>query len=372
MKVIAHRLPEVYERKHGKLDDLRPITHDSERHNDWISTTTTLYNPNDGLVYLGLTQMDGDIFYSFDPKTGKSWCLDYLSIRVAEEVKIHRSMAIGPDGRIYSGTAGLVQIPNRNAAPGGQIWAYDTKKKEYEVFGIPSPRDYIQHIVFDFERRMAYGCTYPVPFFFAFDLDARETKLSTFIGCYPHRSAVAPDGTVWTGYSMSADAGSGDNFLLSYDPGKNDVTFHKTSLPQVGVTDMKQIDDAETFSDGLVYFGTVNGGFSRLDPKTGEIEWLGKPNRGMRLCGIVEGKDGLIYVATGAYYGMKGDDAHTHIYSYDRKKKHFADLGRIFDPDFGDRCVVVHSLTQGDDGTLWVGETDNAERSGCLWECRLD
>ena len=371
MKVTAHPLAEVYIGKLSKANDLRSITHSKDHSNDWISTTTTLYNPNDGLVYLGLTQMDGDIFYSFDPETHVAKCLNYLSVRVAEEVKIHRSLAVGPDGRLYSGSAGLISIPTRNDAPGGQIWAYDPKTGEYEVFGIPAPHDYVQHVVFDFERQMAYGCTYPVPFFFAFDMKARETKLLTFIGCYPHRSAVAPNGTVWTGYSMSADAGSGDNMLMSYDPDTNKATFHKHSLPQVGQQDMKQIDDAETLSDGLIYFGTVDGGFSRLDPETGEVEWLGKPARGMRLCGIVEGTDGLIYIATGAYYAMKGDDAHTHIFSYDRKTKHFEDLGRIYDPVFGDGCVVVHSLTQSDDGTLWVGETDNNYRSGCLWECRL-
>ena len=68
---------------------------------------------------------------------------------------------------------------------------------------------------------------------------------------------------------------------------------------------------------------------------------------------------------------MSEDDAPTRIFTYDRRTNQFTGLGRIYDPDFGDANAVVHSLSIGDDGTLWVGETDNPKRSGCLWECRV-
>jgi len=372
MKVKAYPLPEVFEHKFGKVDDLRSITHDRERHNDWVSTTSTLYNPNDGLVYVGLTNMTGDILYSFDPSTGKSTCLDYGSIRVDEEVKVHRSFQLAPDGRVFSASAGLINVRTRDACPGGQVWSYDPERREYEVYGIPCPHDYIQHVVVDFDRQMAYGCTYPVPWFFAFDLKKRVTKRKTYIGAYPHRSAVADNGHVWTGYSMSADISDGENMLMSYDPDNDEITWHDKSLPTTAAKhDNKQIDDIVNLDDGYLYAGTVNGAFCRIDPKTADVEWLGKPARGMRLCGIDEGTDGLIYMATGAYYGMKKDDAPTHIYAYDRDTKHFTDLGVIYDPEFDDLCVSVHSLSIDDDNTLWVGETDNADRSGCLWECRV-
>ena len=35
----------------------------------WISPTCVCYNPTDGLVYVGLTALDRDIFYTFDPAT---------------------------------------------------------------------------------------------------------------------------------------------------------------------------------------------------------------------------------------------------------------------------------------------------------------
>ena len=369
MKVKAHPIPEVFERTMGKIDDLRAVMYDKSQ--NWISTTTTLYNPADGLVYLGLTQMGGDIFYAFDPATGKSECLDYLSIRGEQEVKIHRSLQLGPDGRLYGGTAGLINLRIRDTSPGGQLWAYDPKTKEYEVFGIPVPHDYIQHVAYDFDRQMVYGCTYPVPWFFAFDLTTRQTKRATYNGSYPHKTAVDDKGRAWTGYSLSSDISTGENFLMTYDPATNDITWHEHGLPVTAFKgDNRQIDDIANLGDGYLYVASVNGGFSRIDPDTAEVEWLGKPARGMRLCGMDIGADGLIYLATGANYGMSGDDAHTHMYTYDRGTKHFTDLGRIYDPEFGDGCVVVHSLSLGDDGTMWVGETDNGTRSGCLWECR--
>jgi len=371
MKVYAHPLPEVFERTHGKLDDIRTITHDRNRSNEWISTTTTLFNPHNGLVYAGLTHQGGDVLYAYDPKTGKATCCDYLSIRIKNEVKIHRSLLLGPDKRVYGATAGLINLRIRDESPGGQVWAYDPKTKQYEVYGVPAPHDYIQHVVFDWERQMAYGCTYPVPWFFALDMKTRTTKKCSYIGCYPHRSVIDDRGRVWSGYSLSADISTGECFMMSYDPETNEITWHEVSLPAVGTKDNKQIDDAINLGDGYVYFSSTEGGFSRLNPEKVEFEWLGKPWRGMRLCGIGEGPDGLIYLLTGAFYGMKGDDAHTHVFTYDRKTKHFTDLGRIYDPEFNDGCAVVHHLSIGSDGTLWVGETDNDKRSGYLWECRV-
>lgn len=371
MKVTAHPIPEVIESNVGPVADLRAITHDPSNSEQWLSTTTTLFNPNDGLVYLGLTHQGGDILYRFDPGTGKSECLDYKSIRVDREVKVHRSLELAPDGRLFGGSAGLITMKDRESVPGGQIWSFDPETKEYDVYGIPSPGDYIQHITVDFDRMLAYGGTYPVPFFFVYDLKARKTIHQTFIGALPHKTAIDDNGRAWTGYSPSADVSVGEDYLMSYDPDTDKVTFHDAQLPGVGQTDNKQIDDIMNLGDGYIYMGSVSGAFSRLNPDTLEVEWLGKPAPGMRLCGIDEGPDGLIYIATGAFYGQVGDDRNTRLFAFDRKTKQFTNHGIISDPDFGDVCSAVHSLSVGDDGTLWVGETDNGVRSGCLWECRV-
>jgi hypothetical protein len=371
MQVISHPIRESFEKKHGKIDDLRSFTHGSAHSGDWISVTTTLFNSNDGLVYLGLTDMSGDIFYAMDPATGKSECLDYLSIRAKNEVKIHRSLQIAPDGKLCAGSAGLIDVRTRDESPGGQIWIYDPETRKYRVLGIPAEHDYVQHVTYDFERQLVYGATYPVPFFFVYDMTCRVTRRKTYIGAYPHRTVIADDGTVWTGYGMSADIANGLNMMMSYNPGTDEITWHEWSLPAVGQAgDNCQLDDAVNLGDGYLYFATVNGGFSRMDQKSGELEWLGKPARGMRICGIDEGSDGLIYLATGANYGLKGDDGLCGVWSFDRKTGHFANHGVLRDQN-GDECASVHSLTIGDDGRIWIGETDNGKRSGFLWECRL-
>ena len=369
---IAHPLPEVYERKHGKINDLRSITHNPKRGEDWIATTTTLFNPNDGLIYAGLTSRDGDILYSYDRSTGKATCCDYLSVRVEGEIKVHRSLELGPDGKLYSGSAGLVDRKTRDAHPGGQLWSYDPATGEYDVFGIPVPHDYVQHITVDFVRQVMYGGTYPTPWFFAFDLKTRTTKKCSYSGALPHRSVVADDGKVWSGYSMSMDLANGDNMLMTYDPDTNDITYHDFGLPMVGTSDPRQIDDMVNLGDGYIYASTVSGGFSRINPKTCDIEWYGKPSRGMRLAGIDEAPDGRLFITTGAFYGMHKDDAPCHVFAVDRDTKQFYDYGIIEDPDFGDGCQVVHHLSIDDEGTLWVGETDTHNRSGCLWECHLE
>lgn len=369
MKVKAHPLPEVFGRTQG--DDLTDITLDPKRHNDWISTTTVLYNPKDGFVYLGLTKLDGDVFYRFDPETQRAECLDYLSERVEHEVKIHRSLEIAPDGRMFGACAGLATVRERDTAPGGQLWSWDPERMTYDVYGTPSPGDYIQHITADFERKLIYGCTYPVPWFFVYDLKARKTIRRTFIGALPHKTAVDDSGKAWTSYSPTADTGTGEDYFLCYDPEKNEIEWTDLQLPAVGRKDDKQLDDIVNLGDGFLYMGSVSGGFSRLDPVNRTVEWLGKPARGMRLCGIDEGPDGNVYLTTGAYYGMSGDDATCRAHAFDRESGELTDLGPIIDPDMGFSCAAVHALSVDEEGTLWVGETDSDKHSGCLWECRV-
>jgi hypothetical protein len=369
MEVIAHQIPESYGRKKG--DDLSDIVLDSAKHEQWLSTTTVLYNPNDGYVYLGLTKINGDVFYRFDRETGESECLDYLSVRADREVKIHRSLDIAPDGRIFGACAGLITIKERETAPGGQLWSWNPKTKEYDVYGTPSPGDYVQHITVDHERNLAYGCTYPVPWFFVYDLKARKTIRHTFIGGYPHKTAIDDNGVAWSGYNPTGDPNTGEGYIFCYNPDTDKMVWTDLQLPAVGRSDDKQIDDMVNLGDGYIYIGSVSGALSRLDPIKREVEWLGKPSRGMRLCGIDDGPDGRIYATSGAYYGMATADSMCQAHAFDRETMQFTTLGDIYDSNVGFGCAALHSLSVDDNGTLWVGETDSDKHSGCLWECRV-
>jgi hypothetical protein len=60
------------------------------------------------------------------------------------------------------------------------------------------------------------------------------------------------------------------------------------------------------------------------------------------------------------------------MFSYDRYRERFTDLGPIFDSLRGESCSTTHWLCEIEPGRFYVGETDNLARTGYLWECRLD
>jgi hypothetical protein len=122
--------------------------------------------------------------------------------------------------------------------------------------------------------------------------------------------------------------------------------------------------------DGLIYAGTAAGGLSRLDPRTGAVEVLGKPFAGPRLAGLVQAPDGLIYGAGNQGYGEHGE-GEARLFAFDPAAKYLEDLGPIYDECIGMGAVKVHMLAAGDSGRLYAGENDNVLRSSYLWECRI-
>jgi hypothetical protein len=106
------------------------------------------------------------------------------------------------------------------------------------------------------------------------------------------------------------------------------------------------------------------GALARLDPKNVMVEYLGKPLNSPRLPGLLVGQDGRLY-------GCGGDGGDTHLFAYDRDSRRFFDCGRIYDPDRQTACGCTHWLAEARPGLFYVGETDNQQRSGYLWECEI-
>ena len=86
---------------------------------DLISFVCNEYNPHDGLVYVGLTAYDNDIFYTFDPRTSQFHTLGFKSLAERFDVKVHRSLAIDADGAVYGATACLHWVDQCMASPKG-------------------------------------------------------------------------------------------------------------------------------------------------------------------------------------------------------------------------------------------------------------
>ncbi|HOK80575.1 MAG TPA: hypothetical protein PK303_03080 [bacterium] len=327
-----------------------------------ISFTTVEYHPEIGLVYCGITAADNDILWTFDPETKKFNSLHFEKYGEKYDIKIHRSLIIDDDGTIYGATAGLVEPFEYLDAPGGKIFSLNPKTNEMKILCIPCPHDYIQTIAMDKKRKIIYGFTWPCLKFFRYDIKTNKAINFDWVGSYPHIPCVDDDGNLW---GQWANAGSSNANLLRYNPETNKIDFLRKALPKLYTTDNSGIDGMINGEDGYIYIGTVSGALMRLDPKNVEIKYLGKPYPGTRLAGLCIGKDGLIY-------GGGGENYNTYVFAYDREKEKFITFGRVYDPEINDACVIVHHITITEDRTIYAAETDNLERSGFLWECKVN
>ena len=328
-----------------------------------IHVTSLLYHPVEKKVYLGLTDMENDLLYTFDPADSSFETCEFRRIADKYDVKIHRSLVLDEDGSILGATAGLHGVPDRSKARGGKVFRYRPGDNSLDLLAEPVDRDYIQSILHDPKRKAIYGFTYPIGHFFVLDLETGESS-SQLIDSYPHLAAMDDEGCVW------ATWGKG-NSLFKYDPERDEIDWHKVGLPRLTVshlaaspTDPGQADCMINGNDGNIYIGSVSGGLYRLDPVNVAVEYLGKPLTGLRMAAMAIGPDGLIY----AIGGMKEG---TRLFSYDRKDGRFVIHGPIQDPD-GQCPYITHHVVMSDPRTFYSGETDNPERSGFLWEAVLD
>lgn len=158
--------------------------------------------------------------------------------------------------------------------------------------------------------------------------------------------------------------------IFCYDPDQQRFTWFQHGFPKTDAADPARIDHMFLADDGFIYAGTVAGGFSRLDPETGQVESLGKPFPNERLAGLVQGPDGLIYGAGNEWLGPDGEGS-ARLFVFDPATKQIDDLGPIYDEELKTGAVKVHMLIATDDGTLYAGENDNIYRSSYLWECKV-
>lgn len=350
---------------------------DPWRH-DMISFTSVLYHPGNGLVYCGLTSMDNDVLYTFNPETEEFKSLNYAAVGERFDCKIHRSFELDDDGTIYAATAGLHDYAEHPEAPGGKIMRIDPKTHRIEIVGIPVPHDYVQTIALDKKRKVIYGNCYPLGSYFGYKLKTKEV-FDYKAGPAAHKMRCDNEGNLW-GISKVKAERQGVNeeqreimefyfkmegttpHLFKYNPEEGLVILPCTMPSFSGQA--QTIGNSIDGGDGYMYIGTSVGALYRLDKRSYELDYLGLPNVGGRLEGLAIGKDGLIYGAGGSFY-------QTRLFAYDREADCFHDLGPVYDPDIDEICIIVHDLCMTGDGTIYVGETDNMERSGYLWECHV-
>jgi len=330
----------------------------------WVSPTCLLYNPDDSLVYVGLTALNGDIFYAFDPASARWESLHYPTNGDRYASKIHVSLQ-WHQGWIYGAVATLADVDMAPRPPGGPLFRFDPRTRQYELLGTPLPRDYIQTILIDHARGIVYGTSFPGRRLFRYDLATGKARELAMLGnVLTEHMALDAEGGLWHPYELAQ--WSGRHPLLRYDPERDSVDFLNFDLPDLsdGSAWAGQIDTALTTRDGTVYLGTPKGALIEFDPRGPWATYLGKPYAAPRMKGLLEADDGRIFGVAGAQYD-------THLFAYERDARQFRDLGAIVDSRTGVRCWLAHDLCQIGPNTFCVAECDNHERASFLFKLTL-
>ena len=343
-------------------DDLRALRGSEEFTKGYYAFTALAKSPDEGTIYCGTTNFGGNLLQAYDTRTATFESLGYDAVYEPNEVKIHRGLCIGDDGRVVAATSCLTPINRLADAPGAKVFRYDPVARAFEVLATPLKGLYIQTISLDYQRQMVYGMGYPAFDFFAYSIETGEVVYRQFMESISHIAAIDDDGGYWgTWYHRR------DHLLWRYDPGTNKVRFFDHGFPTPCRSLMYDragpIDCMVNGGDGLLYVGHESGELYALDPKRGDLEYLAKPMPGTRMPAIAVGSDGLLF-------GVGGSDRATIGFVYDRKARRSEILGDIAETDGEASCFRTHDCCVIGD-SLFVGETDTPERSCYLWECKL-
>src|SRR4051812_30062453 len=104
----------------------KDILADEQWRKGWISFDAITWNPADRKLYCGLNSIDGDLLYTFDPRTSTYECLHTRQWADEFDSKIHRTLLRNPsDGCFYFATSLLHETDQQESAPGGKIVKYD-------------------------------------------------------------------------------------------------------------------------------------------------------------------------------------------------------------------------------------------------------
>lgn len=348
------------------------LQHDNYKHG-WISLTSLVNDESNRQVYVGIGSFDTRLLYTFDRDSGTFRDLRYDAVADSHDGKFHCSLELDDNGEVYGALAQFHDLDRQFVAPGGRIVRYSPEDGSYTFLGAPAPGSYVQSMALDRKRRKIYGFTLAPEYFFEHDLTSGASRIVMSVGnsfelCQSHNPVIDNDGNVWGTYGITRafmyDPGVDSIRLFKYNPDSGHVDFLPYGLPRLGGGDKGKIDRAINTGDGYLYFGGVQGSFSRLDPRTGETKSYGKPCPNKRLAGLCAGPDGYIY-------GVGGDNHYVTVFRFDPQTERIEELGRIFDETIQDAPVRIHAITMTADGTLYCGENDNNYRSSYLWEVRI-
>jgi len=357
---------------HYEYADMKANEHLRKR---WISFDSVLADADSELVYCGITSFDSDIFRAFNRSNGSFADLGFSGIADPFDAKFHRALVKSHDGNIYGAIALLHDADNYWDAPGGSIVRYNPSNGEIEKIGIPVPHVYIQGMVIDENRRIAYCQTFTPEYLAAFYLDTAESRILGLTGsgyAMGQGETIVLDsrGRVWGGWSVTrawqqSGAGADQYRIYRYDPEKGKIEFFRHGLPHMdNIYGYAHLDGMVAAPNGMIYCGSGEGGLYRIDTDTAEVTFIGAPVPPRRIAAFEIGRDGFLY-------GIGGRFGNTTLFRMDMETETCETLGRLYDPDIDTSAWQIHDMSMAGDGTIFAGENDNPFRSSYLWEITL-
>ncbi len=348
---------------------------------DWISFDCLCYDPPTDTLFCGITSFDADIFWGWNRREKKWVDCGYGRVRNRYDAKFHRSLVRDSrDGCLYATQAMLHDVDRFWEAPGASIVRYNPATGEIAKLGIPMPHVYIQSLVLDESRDMLYGQTFTPENLVSFQIGAAQSR---WLG--PTSSALAmaqgenicldDDGCAWGAWTVTRawqmSPGVDAHRLYRYDPKKEKIEYLDKGLPRPdGLYGYIKPEGFFNLGTGCLYVSGVGGYLYRVDPRTGDAEFLFRaiddiePGRRSRLASLRMGPDGFAY-------GVTGRDGQCEVMRFNPADDTYTLLGPLKSAEGDAAAWQVHDVCITPDGTIYAAENDNPQRSSFLWEIRL-
>ena len=347
----------------------------------WISFDCLCHEPTTDTVFAGITSFDADIFQGWNRKEKIWFDPDYARIRDPYDAKFHRSLVRdSQDGCLYAAQALLHDVDRFWEAPGASIVKYNPATNDIAKLGIPMPHVYIQSIVLDESRRTIYGQTFTPENLVSFNLETMESRWlgptsSGMTMAQGENICLDDDGCVWGVWSVTrawqSFSGADTYRFYKYDPNTDKIAYLDKGLPRKdGAYGYEKPEGLFNFGTGCLYVSGGGGALYRVDPRTGNAEFLfqavGDEGRGRRsrLAAMQLGPDGCAY-------GVTGRDGECEILKFNPANEIWELIGALKDSNTGVAAFQIHDVCVMPDGAIYAGENDNPFRSGYLWEIEL-
>lgn len=396
--VLRHYQLTGWEEKIAGRWSYRELAADPTWFKGWISFDAVRWNPYDRKLYCGLNSLDGDLLYTFDPKTCQFACMGTQAWTDKYDVKIHRTLLLSPlDRCFYFATALLHDLDQQHEAQGGKLVKFDPQSRTYSVIGVPAPHLYIQSIAADWGRSIIYEFSYPAEAVFRTDLGSGASHILGYIGnsimlTQPHNAVVDRDGWLWGTYGETRAWDETDGRepvrLFKYHPERDRFVWfdhglarketraqllsNPAGMPDVvsAIGETRHREDFG-FCDSMVYDGTrfiyagsVAGVLSRIDTQTGKVEKVANV--------MATGRFPALAIQDGILYGAGGMKGYTQLIRWDMSTDQIECFADLTDREINDRPARIHEIAVDDEHQVYLAENDNHRRSSFLWAVRLD